>query len=74
MVDKAEYGKSDVIVRNIVEEESSNPTEERSIDSRNGSPNIAPLFALIVWNRRVSMVEIREHDDPGIAKLRQDSE
>jgi hypothetical protein len=53
-----------MIMGNVVEEETSNPAEEWSIDSCQSTTKERPLLAAIMWDGWVGVVEVCEHDNP----------
>jgi hypothetical protein len=54
----------DVVVGNVVEEETASPTEEGSIDGGDSATYERPRVLAEVRHRRVGMVKIGEHHDP----------
>jgi hypothetical protein len=61
-------------MRHVMEEESTHPTEKRSINSRYGATQERPFLISIVRDSWVRMLEIRDHDDPVIGELQSLSE
>ena len=53
-----------MVVRNIVEEESAGPAEKGTIDSGDGATNESPCVLAEVRHSRIGMVEISEHNNP----------
>jgi hypothetical protein len=53
-----------MVVRNVVQEEASSPSQERSVDGGNCTTEEGPLFATEVGDGWIGVVEVREHDDP----------
>ena len=58
-----------MIMRYVMEEESTHPTEKRSINGRYGATQERPFPVSIVRDSRVGMLEVRDHDDPVIGEL-----
>jgi hypothetical protein len=61
---------SDVIVGYIVKEETTSPSQERSVHSCCCSTKERPSFPAVVRNRWVRMMQIREHYYPVVRELR----
>jgi hypothetical protein len=59
----------DVIVRDVVEEETTNPAQERAIDSGSSSTKESPLLVAVMRYGRIGVLEVREHDDPVVGQL-----
>ena len=61
--ERNEWG-THMVMRDIVEEETTGPAEKRSVDSGYGTADKGPLFLTVVRDARVGVVEVREHDNP----------
>lgn len=57
-----------MVVGNVVEEESTSPTKERSIHSRQSSTEESPLLTSIMGDGRVRVVQVGQHDNPYILR------
>lgn len=53
-----------MIVGNIMQEESTLPTQEISVHGGSGSALVIPLLSTIVGEEGISMMQIRDHDEP----------
>ena len=53
----------DVIVRDVVEEETTLPAEERPVDGSSSSALEVPFFSAVMRHDGVGMVEVSDHDD-----------
>lgn len=60
----------DMEVGDVVQEESTLPSEEVAIDGRSSTPLEVPLAIAIVGKLHVGMVEVRDHDEPAKRKRR----
>lgn len=47
-----------------MEEVTSHPAEQRPIDSCKSTAKECPLFAAVMWDSGVGMVEVGEHNNP----------
>jgi len=56
----------DVIVRDVVQEESSLPSNEWTIDSRSSTTQESPSVVAEMRHRWIGVVKVGEHDDPMI--------
>ena len=54
----------DVVVGDVVQEKAAHPAEEVTVHSRGGASLEIPLRLAIVRQRRVRVVEVRDHDEP----------
>ena len=54
----------DVIVRNVMEEETAHPPEEVTIDGGGGTTLVVPLALAVVREHRVGVVKVGDHDEP----------
>lgn len=59
MGDSRDQVVSDVIVRDVVQEESPSPAEERSVNSSDGAPNKGPRILAEMGHRRVGVVQLK---------------
>jgi len=64
MRDRRDQVVGNVVVRNVMQEEATRPTEKWSINSRNGTSNKGPCVLTEVRHRRVGVMQVSEHDDP----------
>ena len=58
-----------MVVRNIVQEEPPNPSQERPVNRGYGASEEGPLPVAKVGNGRVGVVQVREHDNPVVRQL-----
>ena len=58
-----------MVMRDIVEEETTGPAEKRPVDSGAGTADKAPLCLTVVLDARVRVVEVREHNDSVVRQL-----
>ena len=54
----------DVVVRDVVEEKATHPAQEVAVDCRRRAALVVPFRLAIVGQFRVSVVQIRDHDEP----------
>lgn len=59
---------SDMVMRDVVQEESSEWTKQRSINRRNCATEECPGILSEVGHRRIRMMQECEHDDPMIGE------
>jgi len=55
---------SDVVMRNVVKEETSSPSKKGTIHSRDGTTEERPLLVTVMGDRGVRVMEVSQHDDP----------
>ena len=53
-----------MIMRNVMEEMTSNPTKERTINGRESTTEECPFFVAVMGNSGIRVVEVGEHNDP----------
>jgi len=66
--DHGEEVVSDVVVRDVVEEEAADPAEEGTIDGTDGTTEERPFVLAVVRHRGVGVMEEGQHDDPVVGK------
>jgi hypothetical protein len=54
---------------NVVEEEASDPSHERTVDGCHGSAHERPGLSPVVWDGRVRVMQVCQHDDPVVRQL-----
>ena len=54
----------DVVVRDVVEEKATHPAQEVAVNRRRRAALVVPFRLAIVGQFRVSVVQIRDHDEP----------
>ena len=59
----------DMVVRDVVEEESPDPAKERTVNCGHDTAQERPLALAVVWDRWVRVVQERAHHDPVVAEL-----
>lgn len=74
MGDSRDQVVSDVVVRDVVQEEPSSPAEERSVNSGNGATNKGPGVFAEVGHRRVGVVQLKNRGYGLSSGLRWESE
>jgi hypothetical protein len=52
-----------MVVSNIMEEETTLPSQEVPVDGRGSTALEVPLLAAVVWQIGISVVEVSDHDD-----------
>jgi hypothetical protein len=60
-----------VVMRNVVQEEASNPAQERPVGGGDGTAEEGPLLVTEVCDGWVGVVQVREHSNPAVGKLEQ---
>ena len=60
---------SDMIVANIMEEEAAHPSKKGAVDCSSSTAKEGPLALPVVGDRRVRVMQEREHDDPVVNQL-----
>lgn len=63
MVESATYVVDDMVMGDVVKEEAALPAQEVTIDGRSSTALEVPFLATIVRELRVSVVEIRDHNN-----------
>jgi len=59
---------SDVVVRDVVKEETTCPSQKWPVDSRDSATKKRPLLVSVVSNGGVRVVEVSQHDDPVVGE------
>ncbi len=58
-----------MVMRNVVQEKTSGPSQERAVNRSNRTSKESPLFVAIVSNSRIRMVQECQHDNPVVGEL-----
>jgi hypothetical protein len=59
-----------MVMGDIVEEEPTRPSQQRPVDGRDSATEERPLPVAEVRNSGVGVVEVGQHDNPVVGKLR----
>ena len=57
-----------MVVRHVVQEKAAHPAQEVAVDRRRRAALKIPLRLAVVRQRRVRVVEVRDHDEPARAR------
>jgi hypothetical protein len=60
---------TNMVMRDVVEEETSSPSQKGPVNGGNGSSEERPLLVAIMGNGGVRMMEIGKHNNPVVRKL-----